>query len=64
MSHNSNPQLPPDDVQVNLENPRDVEFWCREFGVTPQRLRELVAHVGVLADDVRRAAPRQAPDMN
>jgi len=40
---------------INVHEQYEVEYWSKELGVTPGRLRELVAKHGVLAADVRRA---------
>ena len=31
-----------------------VEYWSKELGISPDRLRELVAKHGVMAADIRR----------
>jgi len=46
---------PADRARVNVHESYEVEYWSKEFGVTPQRLRELVAKHGVMAADIRRA---------
>ena len=56
MNRNLSLRPPEDTSRISLEERNEVDYWCQEFGVTPQRLRELVAHVGVMADNVRRAA--------
>jgi len=39
---------------VNVDEPRDLNFWCREFGVPPGKLRAAVKGAKSLkADRVR-----------
>ncbi len=49
------PVEPLDPGRVNLVDPQDVEYWCREFGCTEAELREAVARVGGHAAAVRQA---------
>jgi len=46
---------PADRARVNIHEPYEVEYWSKEFGVTPDKLRELVGKHGVMATDIRRA---------
>ncbi len=46
---------PQDRRRVNVEDSRELKFWCRELRCEERQLRAAVARVGVLADDVRRA---------
>jgi len=46
---------PADRARVNIHEPYEVEDWSKEFGVTPDKLRELVGKHGVMAADIRRA---------
>lgn len=56
MCHDGKNHLPNDSSRINLEVRAEVDYWCGKLGITPERLRELIAHVGVMADEVRRAA--------
>ena len=47
---------PADRARINIQEPYEVEYWSKELGVSPERLRELVAKHGVMAADVRKAA--------
>jgi hypothetical protein len=40
---------------VNIHEPYELEYWSKEFGVTPAKLRELVGKHGVMAADIRKA---------
>lgn len=44
-----------DRARINVHEAYEVEYWAKELGVTPERLRELVSKHGVMAADVRRA---------
>ena len=46
---------PQDRSRVNVEDSRELAFWCRELRCDERQLRAAVERVGVLADDVRRA---------
>ena len=46
---------PADRARINVHEAYEVEYWSKELGVTPDRLRELVSKHGVIAADVRRA---------
>jgi hypothetical protein len=45
---------PADRSRVNIHEPWEVRWWCREFGCTESQLRAAVQAVGVSADAVRR----------
>jgi len=44
---------PADPTRINIENDEEVRYWCREFRVTPDALRDAVEKGGPLTDDVR-----------
>ena len=46
---------PADRARINTNEEHEVRFWSEELLITPERLREVVASVGPLADDVRKA---------
>jgi hypothetical protein len=46
---------PADRARINIHEAYEVEYWTKELGVSPERLRELVAKQGVMAADVRKA---------
>jgi len=43
--------LPP--ASVDITDPKDVDFWTRQFGVSELELRRAVADAGVVVVDVR-----------
>jgi hypothetical protein len=49
---------PADRARINVHENYEVQYWGKELGVTPDRLRELVARHGVIASDVREALKR------
>ncbi|HEV2646036.1 MAG TPA: DUF3606 domain-containing protein [Acidobacteriaceae bacterium] len=46
---------PADRSRINIHEPYEVEYWSKELGITPDRLKDLVAKNGVMASDVREA---------
>jgi hypothetical protein len=44
---------PADRARINVHEPWEVSYWCKEFGCTEQHLRDAVAAVGVMAAKVR-----------
>jgi hypothetical protein len=45
-----------DRSRINLNEDYEVRYWCREFGIAPGRLRELVGQLGDSAETIREAA--------
>lgn len=41
--------------RINVHEKYEMEYWTKVLGVTPERLKELVAKHGVMAADVRKA---------
>jgi uncharacterized protein DUF3606 len=46
---------PADAKRVNLNEPWEVRYWCRKWGCTPGKLKEIVHAVGTEAEQVDRA---------
>jgi hypothetical protein len=46
---------PADRARINIHEAYEVEYWTKELGVSPERLRELVGKHGVMAADIRKA---------
>jgi hypothetical protein len=42
-----------DRTRVNLQEPYEVDYWCKQFLCTTGELKEAVDAVGVLAKNVR-----------
>jgi hypothetical protein len=40
--------------RINISEEYELRDWSKKFGVTPDKLKEAVAKVGPMADDVRR----------
>lgn len=55
MSDDKNNRGPADRARINIHEAYEVEYWSKELGVSPDRLRELVGKHGVIAADIRRA---------
>ena len=55
MSDDKNKRGPADAQRINVNESYEVRYWTEALGVSEARLCEVVAEVGVMADDVRRA---------
>jgi len=42
----------PDRDRINLTENYEVEYWAKRFGITPERLREVVKTAGTSVKDV------------
>lgn len=54
MADNLQNRGPQDDARVNVNQPWEVVYWTKKFGVTEVQLRAAVNAVGVMAADVKR----------
>jgi len=45
---------PPDGIRINVNEEWELRDWSKHFNVTPARLKEAVAAVGVMTNDVKR----------
>lgn len=54
MSDDKSKRGPADRSRINVHEAYELEYWCKEFGVTAEKLKEAVKAVGVMAVDVRR----------
>jgi hypothetical protein len=54
MSDNLENRGPQDRSRVNVNEPWEVRWWCRQFGCTEQQLRGAVVAVGISASAVQR----------
>jgi hypothetical protein len=41
--------------RINVHEDYELRYWTKEFGVTPEKLKQTVEKVGVMATDVRKA---------
>ena len=44
---------PADHSHIDVSEPFEVRYWCRELDVTPGDLRRVVDRVGPVVDDVK-----------
>jgi hypothetical protein len=42
-----------DRIRINLGEPYEVTYWCKQFGCTAPELEEAVQNVGINAEVVR-----------
>ena len=41
--------------RINVHEDYELQYWTKELGVTPEKLKQTVEKVGVMATDVRKA---------
>jgi hypothetical protein len=41
--------------RINVHEDYELQYWTKELGVTPEKLRQTVEKVGVMSTDVRKA---------
>jgi hypothetical protein len=46
---------PRDGQRVNVHEDYEVRYWTEKFGVTAQELKDAVAKVGPMVEDVKKA---------
>ncbi len=54
MADNLTNRGPADRARINVHESWELDYWCKEFGVTPEQLKAAVKAVGVMVVDVRR----------
>jgi hypothetical protein len=60
MSDDKTKRGPQDRSRINLNEDYEVRYWCRKFGVTPDRLLAVVQKVGTSAAAVEKELKRAA----
>jgi hypothetical protein len=53
MADNPSERGGPDRSRINVNQPHEMTYWSRKFGVTEGELRTAVEKVGPMADKVR-----------
>ena len=48
-------RVPADSSRINVHEKGEVDYWAKELGVSPDRLRELASKHGVMVEAVRKA---------
>jgi len=41
--------------RININEPYEVEYWAKEFGISHEQLKELVKKHGPMVKDIRKA---------
>jgi hypothetical protein len=41
--------------RINVHEDYELQYWTKELGVTPEKLKQTVEKVGLMATDVRKA---------
>ena len=54
MADDKSKKGPQDRSRISLNEDYEVRYWCKKFGVTPDKLREAVEKVGNSADAVEK----------
>jgi hypothetical protein len=44
-----------DRERINIHEDYELRYWTKELGVTPEKLKQTVEKVGVMASEVRKA---------
>jgi hypothetical protein len=55
MSDDKKNRGPADRSRINIHEPYEVTYWCKELGVSPAKLKELVQQLGVSVVAIRQA---------
>lgn len=55
MADDKSKKGPADRDRININEAYEVEYWSKELGISPQKLRELVEKHGVMVKDVKKA---------
>ena len=48
--------------RINVKEDYELRYWTKELGVTPEKLKQTVEKVGVMAIDVRKALGKMKKD--
>jgi hypothetical protein len=48
--------------RINVHEDYELRYWTKELGVTPEKLKQTVEKVGVMATDVRKALGKMKKD--
>jgi hypothetical protein len=51
---------PQDGKRININEPYELAYWSETLGVSAEKLRETVRHVGPMASDVRQALDKKS----
>jgi len=54
MADNPDDRGPRDRMRINVNQPHELQYWSRKFGVTEQELRSAVEKAGPMVDSVQR----------
>jgi hypothetical protein len=46
--------------RINVHEDYELQYWTKELGVTPEKLKQTVEKVGVMVTDVRTALGKNA----
>jgi hypothetical protein len=46
-------RAPADRSRINVRDPRELKYWCKQLEVTPERLQRASVLAGVMLTDVK-----------
>jgi hypothetical protein len=55
MSDDKSNRGPADRSRINIHESYEVLYWCKELGVSPEKLKELVQQLGASVVTIRQA---------
>lgn len=59
MSDDRTKRGPQDSKRINVDEDYELRYWSHSLNVSPEKLKQTVQKVGVMADDVRRELGKQ-----
>ncbi len=58
MSDNTNIRQPEDPAKVNINQQWEIDYWCKKWSITKERLLKIVKKVGSMVVDIKKELGR------
>lgn len=58
MSDNTNIRQPEDPTKVNINQQWEIDYWCKKWSITKERLLKIVKKVGPMVVDIKKELGR------
>lgn len=58
MSDNTNIRQPEDPTKVNINQQWEIDYWCKKWSITKERLLKTVKKVGPMVVDIKKELGR------
>lgn len=58
MSDNTNIRQPEDPTKVNINQQWEIDYWCKKWSITKERLLKIVKKVGPMVVDIKKELAR------